>query len=139
MAAKRGNEEMRGLNTSGATAEETTLARESVEDLGPLLKGPPDGLCEHLFSLPETALSRGAGCRAPRGGACRLGRIHAEYGILAYQTVQLMARVQGSIAAALLASGQPDKEPETVAWTGLLAARLDPMPETYMRDGAATP
>jgi hypothetical protein len=70
-------ERMRGFLISGITEEDEELVRRSAEYLGPLLPGLLDELYDHLLSLPETAgLLRGAGHRAPQGGAGGLGGAH---------------------------------------------------------------
>lgn len=149
-----GEEETRGLGISGITVEDEALVQSSAEYLGPLLPGLLDALYEHLLSLPETArffeeqdiahrkeaLVAWAGrtIEGPHDEGfwkylSQVGRIHANYGIPAYQVVHLMAWVQGNIAAALLASDRAEKEREAVAWTKLLTAQLDPMLSPYLQ------
>lgn len=145
---------MRSLDISGVTAEDEALVQSSAEYLGPLLPGLLDALYEHLLSLPETArffeeqdiahrkeaLVAWAGrtIEGPHDEGfwkylSQVGRIHANYGIPAYQVVHLMAWVQSNIAAALLASERPEREREAVAWTKLLTAQLDPMLSPYLQ------
>lgn len=156
MAGTSKNGEMRGLDISGITAEDAALVQSSAEYLGPLLPGLLDALYEHLLSLPETARFfegqdiahrkealvawAGRSIEGPHDEKfwkylSQVGRIHASYGIPAYQVVHLMAWVQGNITAALLASDRPEKGREAVAWTRLLTAQLDPMLEPYMENG----
>lgn len=155
MGEKSETGETRGLDISGITAEDAAHVQGGAEYLGPLLPGLLDALYEHLLSLPEMArffedqdiahrkeaLVAWAG-RSIEGPDAKfwkylsqVGRIHANYGIPAYQVVHLMAWVQGNIIATLLASDRSGKDREAAAWARLLTVQLDPRLEPYTENG----
>lgn len=156
MGEKSETGEMRGLDISGKMAEDAAHMQGSAEYLGTLLPVLLDALYEHLLSLPETARFfegqdiahrkealvawAGRSIEGPHDAKfwkylSQVGRIHANYGIPAYQVVHLMAWVQGNIIVALLASDRPGKDREVAAWAKLLTVQLDPMLEPYTENG----
>lgn len=150
-------DKMRGFGISGFDAGEAEHIERSAEYLGPAVPDVLDALYDHLLSLPETRgffetqdiahrkqslvawLTRTIEGPHDEGYwdyLARVGRVHRDYGVPAYQIVHLMGWVQGTIASALLASDRPHKVAESVAWTKLLTAQLDPMLTPYGENGA---
>lgn len=147
---------MRGFGISGFDAGDMEHIARSAEYLGPAVPAVLDALYDHLLSLPETReffasqdiqhrkqslvswLTRtieGPHDEQYWSYLARVGRVHRDYGVPAYQLVHLMGWVQGTIASALLGSERPAKEAEVVAWTKLLTAQLDPMLTPYGENG----
>jgi hypothetical protein len=143
---------MRGLDISGFTPEDADFVRGSAEHLGPAVPTVLDALYDHLLSMPETAkFFEGQDIQHRKEALVawlmrtiegphdarywsyleRVGRIHKDYGVPAYQIVHLIGWVQGTLSAALLASDRPEKTVEAAAWTKLLTAQLDPMLSPY--------
>jgi hypothetical protein len=152
---KERDREMRGLDVSGITAEDAAHVQGSRIPRTAPAGAPGRPVRAPALAAGDGALLRGPGHRAPQGGARGLGRaqhrgaarrevlevslagsrIHANYGISAYQVVHSIAWVQGNVIAALLASDRPGKDRETAAWTKLLTAPLAPMLEPYTENG----